>query len=137
MGSKFKRERFGEAPNAMLNYGYAILRAGTARALAGSGLHPTLGIHHKNQYNSFCLADDIMEPYRPYVDQLVIDHITEHGLTHELTTATKAHLLGVLTMDVSINKKQSPLMVALSQTTTSLVACYEGSSKKIKYPILS
>ncbi len=137
LGTEFKRERFGDAPNAMLNYGYAILRAATARALAGSGLHPTLGIHHKNQYNSFCLADDVMEPYRPYVDQLVMDYIQENRMSNELQKETKAHLLGVLTVDVSINKKQSPLMVALSQTTASLVACYEGSTKKLKYPTLS
>ncbi len=133
-GSGFTRERFGEAPNALLNYGYAILRAATARALSGSGLHPTLGIHHKNQFNSFCLADDIMEPYRPYVDQLVLDLTEEYGRVNELNKDFKAHLLGVLSMDVALEEKRSPLMVALSLTTASLAGCLDGSRRKIKYP---
>lgn len=133
-GAGFNRERFGEAPNVLLNYGYAILRAATARALSGSGLHPTLGIHHKNQYNSFCLADDIMEPYRPYVDQLVLDFLGENSFTNNLDTSCKAKLLGVLNMDVLLNKKRSPLMVALSHTTASLADCLSGEKRKIKYP---
>ncbi len=133
LGKDFRRERFGEAPNALLNYGYAILRAGVARALTGSGLHPTLGIFHKNQYNSYCLADDIMEPYRPFVDRLVLDHIENLGLTNELEKETKAHLLGVLTMDTKVGDRQRPLMLALSETTASLATCLEGKAKKLKY----
>lgn len=133
-GKEFKRERFGDAPNALLNYGYAILRAATARALSGSGLHPTLGIHHKNQFNSFCLADDIMEPYRPFVDQLVLDLIEERGNLNELDKDSKAHFLGLLSMDVLLHKKRSPLMVSLSHTTASLAECFAGSNRKIKYP---
>lgn len=133
LGDGFRRERYGDAPNALLNYGYAILRAAVARALTGSGLHPTLGIFHRNQYNSFCLADDIMEPYRPFVDRLVMDHIREYGLSNELDKQTKAHLLGVLTMDTLMEDRQRPLMLSLSESTSSLASCFLGETKRIKY----
>jgi len=132
----FRRERYGNAPNPALNYGYAILRAATARALAGSGLLSTLGIHHRNKYNSFCLADDIMEPYRPYVDQLVNEMYIEGKDCAVLGKGEKAHILTLLTTDVSINEQSSPLMVALSKTTASLTKCFEGSIKRIIYPVL-
>jgi len=135
-GASFRRERFGDAPNGLLNYGYAILRAGVARALAGSGLHPTLGIFHRNQYNAFCLADDLMEPYRPYVDRLVLDWIAVHGKSAEVNTEAKAHLLGILTMDTRLGNRQRPLMLALSETTSSLAECYEGSRKVLKFPAM-
>lgn len=136
LGTDFKRERFGDAPNPALNYGYAILRAATARALAGSGLLATLGIHHRNKYNSFCLADDIMEPYRPYVDQLVIE-LQKDGLNSlDLGLPEKAALLKILTVDVDLGKNTSPLMVALGKTTASLAQCFEGSKKQIIYPSL-
>jgi len=136
LGAEFRRERFGDAPNALLNYGYAILRAATARAIAGSGLHPTLGIFHRNQYNSFCLADDLMEPYRPYVDTLVLDWLAQHGLTNEVTLEVKQHLLGVLTMDVRMENRLRPMLLALSETTASVAACMEGTKKLVKYPQL-
>lgn len=136
MGQDFKRERFGEAPNPALNYGYAILRAATARALSGSGLLATLGIHHRNKYNSFCLADDIMEPYRPFVDLLVYQMQERNLNTHELDKEAKAHLLSLLTEDVSINSQTSPLMVALAKTTASLAKCFEGTQRKILYPLV-
>jgi CRISP-associated protein Cas1 len=133
-GNDFTRERYGNEPNPALNYGYAILRAAVARALSGSGLLPTLGIHHRNKYNSFCLADDIMEPYRPFVDMLVYEMQQQRLNCMELGTAEKAALLKLLTMDIKINNKKSPLMVGLSQTTASLSRCYEGEGKKIIYP---
>lgn len=136
LGTDFRRDRFGDAPNALLNYGYAILRAATARAIAGSGLHPTLGIFHRNQYNSFCLADDLMEPYRPYVDTLVLDWLAQHGMTNEVTLEAKQHLLGVLGMDVRMEKRLRPMMLALSETTASVAACMEGTRKLVKYPQL-
>ncbi len=136
LGADFRRERFGDAPNALLNYGYAILRAATARAIAGSGLHPTLGIFHRNQDNSFCLADDLMEPYRPYVDTLVLDWLAQHGLTNEVTLEVKQHLLGVLTMDVRMENRLRPMLLALSETTASVAACMEGTKKLVKYPQL-
>ncbi|MCH8558027.1 MAG: type II CRISPR-associated endonuclease Cas1 [Balneolia bacterium] len=135
-GLAFRRQRFGSPPNHMLNYGYAILRAATARALMGSGLLPALGIHHKNKYNAFCLADDIMEPYRPFVD-LHVSELHDSGLhADELTIEHKKELLQLLTSDVSISGKTRPLMMALSETTASLSRCFTGEQKKIAYPVL-
>jgi len=131
----FKRERYGNYPNLFLNYGYIILRAAVARAIAGSGLLSTLGIHHHNKYNAFCLADDIMEPFRPLVDAKVIE-ILATSSERELTTTIKAQLLSVLTETVYFDDVKSPLMVALSKTTSSLQQCYTGSIKKINYPSL-
>lgn len=130
---KFIRGREGEPPNNLLNYGYAILRAVIARALVSSGLLPTLGIHHHNRYNAYCLADDIMEPYRPYVDKLVAD-IVRSGHFSELTRERKAQLLAIPTLDVTINGQRSPLMVAATTTTASLAKCFAGELRKIAYP---
>lgn len=129
----FTRDRFGERPNTLLNYGYAILRAIIARALVSSGMLPTLGIHHHNRYNAYCLADDIMEPYRPYVDRLVVQTMAECSDT-EITTSIKRRLLTVPTLEVRIGGQRSPLMVAASQTTASLARCFAGESRKISYP---
>ncbi|RBA29238.1 type II CRISPR-associated endonuclease Cas1 [Flavobacterium tibetense] len=131
----FKRERFGDYPNNFLNYGYAILRAATARALSGSGLLNTLGIHHKSKYNAFALADDIMEPFRPIVDEKVAE-IMQNYTEQELNTAIKAELLQILTRTVYFKEEKSPLMVALQKTASSLQQCYTGDRKKIKYPKL-
>jgi CRISPR-associated protein Cas1 len=130
-----KRERFGDYPNNFLNYGYAILRAATARALSGSGLLNTLGIHHKSKYNAFALADDIMEPFRPVVDEAVFE-IMRHYDEQELNTEIKAQLLQTLTRTVYFKDEKSPLMVALQKTASSLQQCYTGNRKKIKYPKL-
>lgn len=131
----FKRERFGDYPNNFLNYGYAILRAATARALSGSGLLNTLGIHHKSKYNAFALADDIMEPFRPIVDEKVAE-IMQNYSEQELNTQIKAELLQILTRTVYFKDEKSPLMVALQKTASSLQQCYTGERKKIKYPKL-
>ena len=131
----FKRERFGDYPNNFLNYGYAILRAATARALSGSGLLNTLGIHHKSKYNAFALADDIMEPFRPLVDEKVFEIIQNYD-EQELNTKIKAELLQVLTRTVYFKDEKSPLMVALQKTASSLQQCFMGKRKKIKYPKL-
>ncbi|MGZ9675509.1 type II CRISPR-associated endonuclease Cas1 [Flavobacterium sp. GNP001] len=130
-----KRERYGAYPNNFLNYGYAILRAATARALSGSGLLNTLGIHHKSKYNAFALADDIMEPFRPLVDQKVYEIMQQHT-EQELTTVIKAELLQLLTQTVYFNGEKSPLMVGLQKTASSLQQCFTGERKKIKYPAL-
>jgi len=130
----FKRERFGMPPNPTLNYGYAILRAAVARALVGSGLLPTLGIHHHNRYNAYCLADDIMEPYRPFVDNAVCEIINNYPDYHVMTKEIKAELLNVLSCDVNFEKIKRPLMVGLSVTTASLAKCFSGKDKKIQYP---
>jgi len=152
----FTRGREGEPPNNLLNYGYAILRAVIARALVGSGLLPTFGIHHHNRYNAYCLADDIMEPYRPFVDKLVVEIVdgliarTSRSTTQSLSPTTeydpkshseldltkelKAKLLTIPVLDVQINGQRSPLMIAAGITTASLAKCYAGEIRKIAYP---
>lgn len=132
----FFRGRDGDPPNNLLNYGYAILRAIVARGLVSSGLLPTLGIHHRNKYNAYCLADDIMEPYRPYVDQIVLRIIDNGENFLELGTSIKSQLLGIATVDVQFEKGKSPLMVGLQSTTSSLAKCYEGVIRKINYPLM-
>jgi CRISPR-associated protein Cas1 len=131
---KFRRDPDGDMPNSMLNYGYAILRAIIARALVGSGLLPTLGVHHRNRYNAYCLADDIMEPYRPYVDLMVCNILDDIGMPKEMNRDIKARLLTIPTIDVMIDGKRSPLMIAASQTTASLARCYAGEIRKVSYP---
>lgn len=131
----FSRNRDGNPPNNLLNYGYAILRAVVARALVCSGLLPTFGIHHHNKYNAYCLADDVMEPYRPYVDELIYGLVVKYGVeTLELTKEIKATLLTIPTIDVVIGGKRSPLMVGVSQTTASLYKCFSGEQRLIAYP---
>jgi len=130
----FTRDRDGIPPNNLLNYGYAILRAVVARGLVGSGLLPTLGIHHHNRYNAYCLADDVMEPYRPYVDRLVCGMIKQGVDYTELTKELKAQLLTIPVLETHIAGKRSPLMVAVGQTTASLYKCFSGELRKISYP---
>ena len=132
----FVRGREGDPPNNLLNYGYAILRACVARGLVGSGLLPTLGIHHHNRYNAYCLADDIMEPYRPYVDDLVVQIMQEYPDYSELNRSIKAALLTIPALDVVLDGKRSPLMIAVGQTTASLAKCFNGELRKIAYPEL-
>lgn len=133
-GKEFKREREGCAPNALLNYGYALLRAATARALVGSGLLPALGIFHKSRYNAFPLADDVMEPFRPFVDEMVFNLCCQ-GTPH-VTKDTKGALMRVLSCDVKMDKLTRPLQIALTFTTASLVKYYAGETKKLSLPTL-
>ncbi len=135
-GKGFMRDRFGAYPNPLLNYGYAILRAAVARALSGSGLLPTLGIHHHNKYNAYCLADDIMEPYRPFVDRRVHAVFSKDKDVVILTKEHKSELLQLLADDTYIDSNRRPLMLALSQTTASLAKCFTGEVKSLKYPML-
>ncbi|MDP4210727.1 MAG: type II CRISPR-associated endonuclease Cas1 [Bacteroidota bacterium] len=130
----FSRDPDGPSPNNLLNYGYAILRAITARALAGSGLLVTLGIFHRNRYNAYCLADDIMEPYRPYVDKEVLAIVDKNPQANELTRELKAQLLSIPVIDVQINGQSSPLMLAIQQSAASLAKCFLGESRKVIYP---
>lgn len=132
----FERNPSGEAPNNLLNYGYAILRAIVARNLVGSGLFPILGIFHSNQYNAYCLADDIMEPYRPYVDRIVLNIINAGYDIEEIGKAAKEKLLQLPTEDVIIDGRRSPLMIGVQKTTASLAKCYIGEQRKILYPQL-
>ncbi|WP_298265433.1 type II CRISPR-associated endonuclease Cas1 [uncultured Lutibacter sp.] len=132
----FTRYQHGDPPNNLLNYGYAILRGITARALISSGMLPSVGIFHHNKYNAYCLADDIMEPYRIFVDILVKEIVEEEHSIEELTTELKMKLLQIPALDVIIDGKKSPLMIALSRTTNSLYECFSGKNRKILYPTL-
>jgi CRISPR-associated protein Cas1 len=124
----------GVPPNNLLNYGYAILRAVAARAVVSSGMLPAVGIFHSNKYNAFCLADDVMEPYRPFVDSIVYEMVRSGEEISKLSKNLKTVLLTIPAMDVLIDGKRSPLMVAMSRTTNSLYECFSGSSRKILYP---
>ncbi len=136
---RFKRGRFEEPPNNLLNYGYAILRAVVARSLVGSGMVCFDGIHHSNKYNPFCLADDIMEPYRPWVDKIVLEIVSEtesHTEIEELSPELKSRLLQVPVADIHIEGQKSPLMVGVQRTTASLAKCYAGEQRKLLCPEL-
>ncbi|MHA8085048.1 type II CRISPR-associated endonuclease Cas1 [Aquirufa antheringensis] len=131
----FTRNPDGESPNHLLNYGYSILRGITARAIVSSGMLPMLGIFHKNKYNAFGLADDIMEPYRPFVDALVLELVDSGEDYHQMKKEFKIHLMSIMRTDVLIDGQKSPLMVAMSRTTSSLYDCYAGKTRKILYPL--
>lgn len=131
------RGRYEGGPNAMFNYGYAILRSVIARNLVGSGCLPVMGIHHSNKYNPYCLADDIMEPFRPVVDRYIMEYLKDKTIIEdELTKEDKIHLLNIPVLDIVIQGKSSPLMVGAQRTTASLVKCYQGTARKILYPEL-
>lgn len=134
LGEDFRRDREGEPPNNLLNYGYTILRAAVARALTGSGLLPTFGIHHKNRYNSYPLADDIMEPYRPFIDYMVYQFVQAGDVTQDVPKEKKVAFLSFLASDIYIHHERSPFMVGLTQTTASLARCFRDEGKKITYP---
>ncbi len=130
----FRRHREGKPPNNYLNYGYAILRATMARSIVSAGLIPTLGIHHRNRYNAYCLADDLMEPYRPFVDCLVYEIIRKHGIHEDIPQQIKTDLLSVPALDTLTDDEKSPLMVATQRTAVSLVKCFEGEQRKLVLP---
>lgn len=132
----FRREREGLPPNNLLNYGYTILRAAVARVLIGSGLYPAFGVFHRNRYNAFPLADDVMEPYRPFVDEIVY-HLYYDGAVCELDNQSKGKLLRVLFSDVKMGKVIRPLENALSLTTASLLRMYKGETDKLSLPMIT
>lgn len=132
----FHRDREGLPPNNLLNYGYSILRAAVARALIGSGLYPAFGVFHRNRYNAFPLADDVMEPYRPFVDEIVY-HLYYDGAVSDLDKDSKAKLLRVLFADVKMGKVTRPLENALSLTTASLLKIYKGDTDKLSLPMIT
>jgi len=135
--TSFRRDRNGSSPNNYLNYGYAILRATMARSIVGAGLLPTLGIHHANKYNAYCLADDLMEPYRPYVDKIVCEILEEHGTCEELTKEIKTIFLKIPALDIVMDNENSPLMIATQRTSVSLVKCFAGEQRKLVLPEMS
>lgn len=130
----FIRDPQGLPPNNLLNYGYSIVRAMMARALVGAGLLPTLGIHHHSRYDAYCLADDIMEPYRTFVDIKVLEMWKKGGTTSDISSEQKRELLGVTTMDVNISGHRSPMMLAIQATAQSVQKCFSGEARKIIYP---
>ena len=130
----FIRDPQGLPPNNLLNYGYSVVRAMMARALVGAGLLPTLGIHHHSRYDAYCLADDIMEPYRPFVDMKVLEMWQDGGLTSDISSEQKRQLLGITTMDVNISGHRSPMMLAIQATAQSVQKCFSGEARKIIYP---
>ena len=130
----FIRDPQGLPPNNLLNYGYSIVRAMMARALVGAGLLPTLGIHHHSRYDAYCLADDIMEPYRPFVDMKVLEMWKNGGITSDISSDQKRELLGITTMDVNISGHRSPMMLAIQTTAQSVRKCFSGEARKIIYP---
>ncbi len=130
----FIRDPQGLPPNNLLNYGYSVVRAMMARVLVGAGLLPTLGIHHHSRYDAYCLADDIMEPYRPFVDMKVLEMWEKGGVTSEISSEQKRELLGITTMDVNISGHRSPMMLAIQTTAQSVQKCFSGEARKIIYP---
>lgn len=132
----FLRGRYGDSPNHIFNFGYIVLRSIVARAIVETGLLPVLGIFHKNKYNPYCLADDLMEPYRPYVDLMVMNWIKANPDAEELTKELKAYLIGIATKDTRIDNLNRPLMVAVKTTVSSLYKCYNGEKRQISYPEL-
>ena len=130
----FIRDPQGLPPNNLLNYGYSIVRAMMARALVGAGLLPTLGIHHHSRYDAYCLADDIMEPYRPFVDMKVLEMWKKGNITNDISSEQKRELLGITTMDVNISGHRSPMMLAIQTTAQSVQKCFSGEARKIIYP---
>ena len=132
--NNFKRFREGLPPNNYLNYGYALLRATMARSIVSAGLLPTLGIFHHNRYNAYCLADDLMEPYRHYVDQVVYSIVASKGVNEDIPKEIKTILLQIPAMDVWMDGEKSPLMNATQRTAVSLVKCFTGDQRKLLYP---
>ena len=133
-GTDFIRSRDGLPPNNLLNYGYTILRAAVTRSIMGSGLFPAFGIFHRNRYNAFPLADDLMEPYRPFVDELVYNLYNQGH--EQLTKEVKGQLLRILFVDTHFDKVMRPLDVGLTFTSSSMAKCLSGIQKKIVYPLL-
>jgi CRISP-associated protein Cas1 len=134
LGSGFSRHREGKPPNNLLNYGYTVLRAIVARAICGTGLHPTLGLHHKNKYNAFALADDLMEPYRPLVDQSVLEYLSQNDLTEDINRDCKAKLLGMLHRQLYFDGKKEVVQIAIQHTAESLSKSIMSNRDYLKLP---
>ena len=132
----FLRNRFGDYPNPFFNFGYGVLLSIIARALVDTGLLLVLGIFHRNKYNPYCLASDIMEPYRPIADLLVMKWLQLHPEKQSLDKESKTFLLQIATQDVNIEKLVRPLIVGVKMTASSLLKCYTGEKRQISYPEL-
>lgn len=134
-GKAFKRDVELEGVNSLLNYGYSIIRAVVARGICGAGLHPSLGLFHQNQYNSLCLADDLMEVFRPWIDSLVYD--MSQNLSLDIDKDNKQKLLELLSQEVMYNQKKMPFMVSIPLFMADLKRCYLKESKVLTYPVLN
>ncbi|KPF79903.1 hypothetical protein IP88_01360 [alpha proteobacterium AAP81b] len=126
LGAGFHRERGGDGANALLNYGYAVLRAACARAIVASGLVPTLGLWHRHRANPFCLADDLMEPFRPLVDQRVVALLADSPATTLEDRPTRAALLALLNEGVRLGGRRWPLLLGLEQASAGLAQALSG-----------
>lgn len=136
LSHEFVRDRYGKSPNHLLNYGYTILRAATVRALCGKGLYPLMGIHHKNRYNHFALADDMMEPFRPFIDWEIRNMVAMQEIGDELLPVHKTRILKLLASDVYIDGSYTNLNNALEIMSASLARCFEKDTRKLKLPSL-
>lgn len=134
-GKKFNRDQNAGGVNAMLNYGYSIMRAMVARSICGAGLHPTLGLFHHNQYNALCLADDLMEPFRPWIDAISYQYYQENP-NISITQPTKTLFLNLLNQAITYKGEQMPLMVSLHYIMADLKRNYTGEIKQLQYPEL-
>jgi CRISP-associated protein Cas1 len=134
LGVDFRRLRDGPPPNNLLNYGYAVVRAAIARAIAAAGLIPTLGIHHRNRGNPFCLADDLMEPYRPYVDWRVKEFIRGTDVPKDLDRPAKAAVLSLFNETVIVGGRRSPLLLAIHASAASLCRMLTENGKELVLP---
>lgn len=130
---QFRRRRDGDGPNRLLNYGYAVLRAVVARAICAAGLHPSLGLHHHNRYDPYCLADDLMEPYRPVVDAAVVEHVRCFGKDAPLDRRGKQALLEPLTGRFLAEKEARTLFDLAARTASSLAQLYQGDARRLWY----
>jgi CRISP-associated protein Cas1 len=130
----FRRKREGAPPNNLLNYGYMVMRAAVARAICSAGLLPTLGIHHRNRYNAYCLADDMIEPFRGFVDKKVLSMVNGVDAEQDLDQHSKAAILELLYEPVKIAGFSGPLMVGLHRTMASLQRCFAGQQNKLDLP---
>jgi CRISPR-associated protein Cas1 len=135
-GERFLRGRDLGGANDLLNYGYGVLRAIVARAIVSAWLHPSLGIHHHNRYDAFCLADDLMEPFRPVVDEAIAVYLKEEDADLDLNPATKRVLLQALRRQVKVAEESHSIFTAAGFLCASLAMMYQGKRKKLTLPAL-
>ena len=131
-GEDFRRERFGEMPNPMLNYGYTVLRAAVARSVAAAGLHPSIGVHHHNRLDALCLVDDLMEPFRPFVDCAVYE-LAASG-EDEVTPEVKRALVGVMALDMATERGTTPLQTCVERAAQTLAQSFESGKAALEFP---
>ena len=132
-GNAFRRDQNGGGINGLLNYGYTVLRATTARAVIAAGLHPSIGLHHSNDGNAMRLVDDLMEPFRPMID-LKIWQLQRNG-EKEVNPETKRALVRTLYDDMQTASGATPVMVCVQKLCTSLAQVYLGERDKLELPL--